>query len=127
MRHITRQLYQSMQGGSGLSAEEMNRRWNEACESYRAEISDIKARLPPGMRSFADVTLHDGVVQSAERPHPSRVELRVDASNCPWGPKGWYRVEFRGVREVEGLTEMIGDDWLYEEVHLHPLAGFEYC
>jgi len=22
---------------------------------------------------------------------------------------------------------MIGDDWLYEEVHLHPLGGFEYC
>jgi hypothetical protein len=55
------------------------------------------------------------------------VELRVDATNNPWGPKGWYRIEFKGVREVEGLTEMLGDEWLYEEVHRHPLAGFEYC
>jgi hypothetical protein len=127
MRYITRQLYQSMQGGSGLPPDELNRRWREACESYQAELNAIKPRLPLGMRSFAEVTLHDGVVRSALQVRPSCVELRVDASNNPWGPRGWYRVEFKGVLEVEGLTDVIGDDWLYEEVHLHPSAAFEYC
>jgi hypothetical protein len=59
-----------MQGGSGLPVEEVNRRWHQACASYQEELSAIKPRLPPGMRSFADVTLHDGVVRSAERPEP---------------------------------------------------------
>jgi len=79
------------------------------------------------MRSLADDTLHDGYVVSVATPRPGSVELRVDASNHPWGPRGWYRVEFVGVREVEGLDAIVGDDWLYEEVHLHPSAGFEYC
>jgi len=127
MRYITRQLYQSMQGGSGSSPEEVNRRWHEACECYQAELNSIKACLPPGMRSFAAVTLHDGVVNSADQSRPGCVELRIDATNNPWGPRGWYRVEFRGVREVEGLADIMGDDWLYEEVHLHSLGGFEYC
>jgi hypothetical protein len=127
MRYITRQLYQSMQGGSGLPPGELTRRWNQACEACETELSTITPRLPPSMRSFSKVTLHDGVVNSAGRPRANCVELRVDASNNPWGPRGWFRVEFKGVQEVEGLANIIGDDWLYEEVHLHPSAGFEYC
>jgi hypothetical protein len=127
MRYITRQLYQSIQDGSGLPRDEVNRRWNQACEAQRTELSTIKPRLPPAMRSFSEVTLHDGVMKSARQPRANCVELRVDATNNPWGPRGWVRVKFKGVREVEGLADMIGDVWLYEEVHLHPLAGFEYC
>jgi hypothetical protein len=127
MRYITRQLYQSMQDGSGLPPEEVNRRWHEACESYLAEFNSIKPGLPPGMRSFAEVTLHDAVVKSAYQPRPGCVELQMDATNSPWGPAGWYRIEFQGVREVQGLAEITGDDWLYEEVHLHPSGAFEYC
>jgi hypothetical protein len=123
MKYITRDLYLSTQSATA----ESHRRWNEACAAYRAELAAIKSRLPPAMRSFSDITLHDGIVKSAVRPRPDCVELQVDASNNPWGPRGQFRVVFSGVPQVEGLSEIVGDEWLYEEVHLDPDGGFEYC
>ncbi len=79
------------------------------------------------MLTFSEVTLHDGVVESATQPCPDLVEIQVDATGNPWGPRGRFRIGFLGVKEVEGLPEIIGDIWLYEEVHLHPFAKFEYC
>src|SRR5690242_19447534 len=122
MRYITRELYESIQAMLGMpqkEAKETSRRWDEACQSYQSELSTIKSSLPPSMRSFADITLHDGVVTLVAQ-RPGCVVLRIDATSNPWGSTGWFRVEFKGVRQVEGLAEMIGDDWLYEEVHLHP-------
>jgi hypothetical protein len=126
MRYYTRQLYKSLQQPP-YPSDDAERRWHEAVAAYHAELLAIKPQLPPSMRAFADVTLHDGVVKSAERPTPDRVELSVDAGNNPWGPRGLFRVAFGGVSEVEGLAEVVGDEWLYVEVHLHPEGGFDYC
>jgi hypothetical protein len=126
MRFFTRQLYESLQQPP-YPPDDAERGWCETVEAYQAELRVIKPRLPPAVQAFADVTLHDGVVKSAERPTPDCVQLRVDASNNPWGPRGLFCVTFGGIREVEGLPAVVGDDWLYEEVHLHPGGRFEYC
>jgi hypothetical protein len=39
---------------------------------------------------------------------------------------GVFRLCFTGVRHVEGVTNLVGDEWLYEEVHLHAEGEFDY-
>lgn len=126
MKFITRELYQGMQGVPDLEHEEFDARWDRACDAYWEALDRIRPSLPPGMRAFAGNTLHDGVVLAVTRLTPSELLLEVDATRNPWGPVGVFRLLFVGVREVEGIEDLVGDDWLYEEVHLHPGAGFDY-
>ena len=78
------------------------------------------------MRAFAELTLHDGIVRGVDRPAASELILEVDARRNPWGPVGVFRVRFTGVREVFGLDTLLGDVWLYEEVHLALHGCFDY-
>ena len=61
MRYYTRHLYQSLQQPPH-PLEEAERQWREAVEAYQAELLAIRPRLPAAMQAFADVTLHDGIV-----------------------------------------------------------------
>lgn len=126
MKFITRELYDSMQGGSDLSDEERNRRWHDAFEAYRVELEKNKALLPESMQAFADVTLHDAVVKDVSQPSADTICLKIDATKNPWGPTGYFRLTFTGVKLLEGADEICGDEWLYEEVHPHDDAGFDY-
>jgi hypothetical protein len=124
MKFITRELYQGMQVFPRQGDFEAE--WSRRCSAYQAHLEAISDQLPTGMRDFSKVTLHDGVIKSSERPDASVLELVVDASRNPWGPRGVFRVRFTGVRMVEGTQTLVGDDWLYEEVHLHPQGRFDY-
>ena len=39
---------------------------------------------------------------------------------------GYFQVVFTGVKAVSPLDDIVGAWWLYEEVHLHSDAGFDY-
>lgn len=78
------------------------------------------------MREFCGTTLHDGVIQAVSRPTDDLLILGIDGSNCCWGPIGQFELRFGGVKEADGLQDCVGDWWLYEEVNLHPEAGFDY-
>jgi hypothetical protein len=54
------------------------------------------------------------------------VVLKIDGSNCPWGPVGQFRLTFEGVKQVRGLDTIRSDACLYEETDLHTEARFEY-
>jgi hypothetical protein len=124
MKFITPDLYLGMQPPN--DTDDRIALWQQACESKNAHENRIREQLPPGMRSFSQNTLHDGIVLKAERPHPDELILEIDGTRNPWGPIGFFRLRFTGVKEVDGIDSLVGDDWLYAEVHLHPQAGFEY-
>jgi hypothetical protein len=127
MKFITRELYQGIQDGPELpEVEDFESWWKRACDGYRDHLKDIRPKLPPRMQAFADTTLHDGKVRAVSQPRPSELVLEIDATKNPWGPVGLFRVRFIGVHRVEGIDRLIGDDWLYEEVYLHPEGGFDY-
>jgi hypothetical protein len=126
MRYITRELYEGIQVQGEVAAAAAAVRWHSACDAYRAHLQSIRPLLPAGAQAIADVTLHDGVIRAVEGPSDSELTITVDATRNPWGPTGLFRLSFAGVREAEGIGTLIGDDWLYEEVHLHPSARFEY-
>jgi hypothetical protein len=126
MKYITRELYQGMQGAPE-PAEDFDARWRRACDAYAAHLDGISGALPPRMAALARATLHDGRVLAVRRPAPAELILDVDATTNPWGPAGVFRLRFTGVRRAAGAgDDLVGDDWLYEEAHLHPEARFDF-
>jgi hypothetical protein len=122
MLFFTRAMYQAMQEDDADIAD----RWRRTCDAYREHHDRVRPSLPPRMRAFAETTLHDGVVRGVTRPESSVLVLDVDATHNPWGPRGIFRLTFTGVRAVEGIEQLVGDNWVYEEVHLDPEGGFDF-
>ena len=104
---------------------EWEREWKEAGEEYGREFESIAGSLPEGMRKLCETSLHDGLIKAVSRTGDELV-LDIDGSECVWGPKGQFKLVFRGVRSAEGAEDIVGDWWLYEEVHLCEMSRFEY-
>ena len=127
MRYFTRQLYDAMQTRDDVSFDEAKSKWDANCVSYREQLQQIRSSLPKSLQEFCDTSLHDGVVTSASIKSDSIVSLEIDASNNPWGPTGKFRLIFDGVHSLSVADDIVNDCWLYEEVHQHANAAFEYC
>lgn len=99
MKFLTRELYQGMQGPPDCqtfrTAEAM---WRAACDARDKHLESIRAKLPPGMQAFVDTTLHDGVVLEVGQYSPQELYLGIDATRNPWGPMGFFRLRFLGVK-----------------------------
>ena len=125
MLFITRELYEFTQSPE-LPYEELKQKWDPAVAARLEHHAKIKQVMKNNMKDFMDITLHDGEITYVHRPASDTVALEVDGRHCPWGPRGLFTVTFRGVKVAEGLDECTGATWLYEEVHLHPEANFDY-
>jgi hypothetical protein len=127
MKFFTRELYSAMQCVPDTpESDAADARWESQCAAYRAQLESIRPQLTASMQSFCGTSLHDGVFKAALQVPPGTVQLDIDASNSPWGPRGHFQLVFTGVKEVSPLDDIVGQWWLYEEVHLHPDAAFDY-
>jgi hypothetical protein len=127
MKFITRDLYNAMQCRPDTpESQAAFARWEAQCAVYRVQLESIRRQLPASMQAFCDTSLHDGVIMATTRPQPATVQLDIDASNNPWGPTGYFRLVFTGVKDVSPLNDLVDEWWLYEEVHLHTDARFDY-
>jgi hypothetical protein len=100
---ITRELLEFQQL-SDVPFAVRKKKWDDAANALQQHYATVKDKLNSDMRAFIERTLHD----------------------CPQPPRGMFLLTFRGVKCAEGLDECIGFAWLYEEVHLHPEARFDY-
>lgn len=113
MKYFTRQRYRAIQQDSRTA----ERDWRKAGADYARQLRTIREELPESARQLCDLTLHDGVVRSVRRAGPKAVVV-VDATNNPWGPRDNFELLFTGVRTFTRRGSVMGDWWLYEEVHL---------
>lgn len=121
MKHFTRERYEACQHPDETVVAD----WEAQIALYRQHLDAIRGKLPASSLPLCDLTLHDGVVEALHRDRPDEVRLVVDASNNPWGPTGRYELRFSGVRDLTVTGPIVGDNWLYEEIHLDD-AGFAY-
>jgi hypothetical protein len=127
MKFITRDRYNALQcdpESPEFAVAETD--WESQMESYRQHLATIRAQLPPSMQSFRETSLHDGVIKSITQPEPTTIEIEIDAGNNPWGPIGFFRLVFHGVRASRIPPNYENEWWLYDEIHLHAEAEFEY-
>ena len=121
MKFFTRKLYDSLQGYHDMPVEYD---WDAVCERYLTHINALRFHLPKSMQEFCDISLHDGIVEAVSQAG-DEIHLSIDGSDClefecP------LQLIFREVKLVQGIEDITGDWWLYEEVHPSGVASFEY-
>lgn len=154
MKFYTRDLYASIQTTSRIRGWLAHRRWTRADRAYSQHLGALRPTLAPSVRDFSDLSLHDGEVTSANFVDTTLV-LELEGHGY-WGPSGAdlqeamraanallrepgtvgvalprrkptsLTVTFVGVSLVEGLEQLVGNCWLYDEFHAAPDGAFDY-
>ena len=120
LKYFTRSLYEQLQPDSGVPTEVALANWNTAVTAYRSAADTIKSQLPRAVQRLDESSLHDATIQRAETTPDGVVVIEADQN--PW----YTTLTFRGVQIAEGINDIIGDMWLYEEAHFHANATFDF-
>ena len=107
MKYFTREASQELSNWKGSS------RWDSLWARYGQELARTRDQLTPGWRELADTDFHDAEILAVERLSDSQVTLRISM-----GGERMCTLQFLGVREARIPDSVVGDIWLYNEVHL---------
>ena len=123
MIFFTRELYQGYQPGSGRERRSMNE-WERNNEIYLAYRHIISPLLPRNILRVADGGLHDSVItHAAQRDGIFTMTLDTSGSFSRFRPRP-VRLTFKGVKRKNAIRGLVGQWWLYDEVHLSSRAKF---
>jgi|GEM_PF-3258284 len=104
-------------------------------DAYREHLRSIKSKLPEGAWKLACHSFHDARVVSVSRPTKRELVIILDGgySGCGYDfineqllDGRFTRLHFSGVKKDWAPDTIVGDDWLYEEMTLSEIAGFDY-
>lgn len=104
-------------------------------QSYMQHLFSIKLKLPEGAWKLAYLSFHDARVLSVAQP--TRRELVITLDGVYWGcgfdfirdkmlGGRFTTLSFSDLKKAWVPQTIIGDDWLYEEMHLSDVAAFDY-
>jgi len=106
--------------------------WNAGEQDYQRLIDECFFSFPEGAQKFIDMSsMHDAVIESTEElPKEKTVTIVVvyPPRNGHRGaryPGTRYTITFHGTSIVEGLEGIVGDAWLYQEMHPSDTSAFE--
>jgi hypothetical protein len=125
MIFFTRPLYQDIQPISDWKPRPAEREWNSRSKILRRYEKIITPLLPLSAVQLLRKSLHDAEVESISQ-NSGKLVLVMDARPCAAGSYRGYRVRltFDGVRRHINTRGLIGQWWLYSEVHLCSHAKF---
>ena len=96
--------------------KEMANEWENVCSMCKAEYDDIKYKLPSSMQLLRSYAFHDNEVLSVKKDSTDVLIIELE----------YYSLIFKNVSQLEAIDDIVGDIWLYEEVHLSDIGGFEF-
>lgn len=99
-----------------IRIKEMANDWETAFKMYKAEYEDIKHKLPLSMRELRNYAFHDDIVLSLKKDSNNMINIELQR----------YSLKFINVREFETADDIIGDVWLFDEVHLSDIGNFDF-
>lgn len=114
MRFFTRSLVERVQNEE--SGGPADTEWDRQVARMDAHYRRLRPSLPIGLSELSKVSLHDGVILSAEWDGDDFV-LEIDGTFCPWCEPGRYRLSFVGANLLESTSAFVNREWLYEEIH----------
>lgn len=105
---------------------ETSRAIDKLFAEYASHLKKVRASLPEGARALADVTFHDATIKEVK--HLSRKELQivVEGGGYETLDYGEYILSFTGVKKAWVPYTIVGDTWLYAEMHLSGDNMFDY-
>ena len=105
--------------------------WDKLFEAYRKHLHTIRAKLPDDAWGLARLSFHDARVRAAAAPDKRRVVIKIDGIVYDLLEKTRSKpqlitLSFSGVKKAWVPDTIVGDFWLYEEMHLSEIAAFDY-
>ena len=105
--------------------------WDRLFEAYRQHLNAIRAELSEDAWNLARLSFHDAKVKAVAAPAKNRVEIKLggvayDLLEKTWSKPQLITLSFSGVKKAWVPDTIVGDVWLYEEMHLSEIAAFDY-
>lgn len=105
--------------------------WDKLFEADGRHLNTIRAKLSEDAWNLARLSFHDAKVKAVAAPVKNGVEIQLDGVAYDLLQRTWSKpqlitLSFSGVKKVWVPDTLVGDVWLYEEVHLSEMAAFDY-
>ena len=89
----------------------------KSSKDYIENYNRIKKQLPENiLKMEKDFHFHDSKVISVNKSKEDEVKIQLNSGG--FMAQGLYTITFTGVKSFELLNDIIGDIWLYNEIHL---------
>jgi hypothetical protein len=123
MIFFTRRLYQGGQPNSGWERR-AEREWERLVDIYAAYAAIVRPLLPASIARVARGGPHDAKIMSIEQKDGT-LSFVLDCRHALGRFRGGYwNFTFTDVKNRIKTRGLVGDDWLYQEVHLSSRARF---
>jgi hypothetical protein len=111
--------------------DETSRAINKLFKEYAAHIKTIRDDLPEGARALSSLSFHDAAIKEVKHVSKREVQILIEAGGYDSLSQktleyGGYTLSFSGVKKAWVPYTIVGDTWLYEEMHLSDLSAFDY-
>ncbi len=98
---------------------------------YAAHVKAIRDSLPEGARALSSISFHDATIKVVKHVSRKEVEIVIESGGYDILSNktleyGGYTLTFSGVKKAWLPYTVVGDTWLYEEMHLSDVAVFDY-
>ena len=105
--------------------------WDRLFEAYRQHLNAIRAELSEDAWKLARLSFHDAKVKAVAVPDKRKVLIKIYGTVCDLLEKSRSKpqlitLSFSGVKKAWVPDTIVGDFWLYEEMHLSEIAAFDY-
>lgn len=118
--------------------EETRKAWDKLWKEYESHLKSLRRSLSKNAWLLANLSFHDATVKALEIPSKREVVITLYGGWVPefrehYGmiPKAYlkgntHKLSFTGVKKAWVPYTIVGDVWLYEEMHLSDIAAFDY-
>ena len=105
---------------------ETSRAIDRLFKEYAAHIKAIRDFLPEGARALSNLSFHDAKIEEVKHLSRREVHILIEGGGYDTLDYGGYTLAFSGVRKAWVPYTVVGDTWLYDEMHLSDVAAFDY-
>ena len=100
-------------------------------KEYAAHIKTIRDSLPDGARALSSLSFHDATIKEVKHVSKKEIQILIESGGYDILSKrsleyGGYTLSFFGVKKEWVPYTIVGETWLYEEMHLSDVAAFDY-
>jgi hypothetical protein len=105
--------------------------WDKLFADYRKHLNAIRAELSDEAWGLARLSFHDAKAKAVAVPDKRKVLIKIYGTVCDLLEKSRSKpqlitLSFSGVKKARVPDAIVGDFWLYEEMHLSEIAAFDY-
>ena len=95
-------------------------------KEYAGHLKRIQGSLPDGARVLSSANFHDASIKSIKHVSKKEVQIVIEGGGYDAFDYGEYTLSFSCVKKAWVPYTIVGDTWLYAEMHLSDVSAFDF-